>query len=59
MLNPQTSVFAAIGPDNAPYGNDSIFLGNPKIDFDNRVFAESLEGLPAKIKNLAKRYGYH
>jgi hypothetical protein len=58
MLNPQTSVFATIGPDRAPYGNDSIFLNHPTIDFDHRVFSRDLEGLPLEVKRKAESYGY-
>jgi Sulfotransferase family len=32
MLHPETSPYACIGPESAPFGNDPNFLENPKLD---------------------------
>jgi Sulfotransferase family len=69
MLHPEKSVYACIGPDTAPFGNDPNFLQNPKLDFerlarikepslyDDLEWAEGEKFTAATVK-LARVFGY-
>ncbi|MCI0505772.1 MAG: sulfotransferase [Gammaproteobacteria bacterium] len=63
---PQQSDYAALGPDNAPYGYEPKFISNPelpvKLDIDSLSLAnmdiELETTLTKQILKLAKEFGY-
>ena len=65
MTHPERSPFAHYGPDNAPMGNDRLFLESPElrapqVDYD---LAAPLSWdahlvLGGEIRSLAARFGY-
>lgn len=69
MLHPETSVYAGIGPESAPFGNDPNFLLEPTLDFDRlaRIKEPPLDAeipwkpeaeLLAPVRRMARQFGY-
>jgi len=69
MLHPETSVYAGIGPESAPFGNDPNFLLEPTLDFDRlaRIKEPPLdteipwkpeESLSGPVQRMARQFGY-
>ena len=67
MMHPERSPFACFGPPGARYGNDLLFLEDPRLR-PARARTQSLEeplswradnlGFLAPVKELAKQFGY-
>jgi hypothetical protein len=69
MLHPETSPYACIGPESAPFGNDPNFLKNPELDLDRlaKIKEPSLYGPVEWLKGaefskpvikIARQFGY-
>lgn len=69
MLHPETSVYAGLGPESAPFGNDPNFLLQPTLDFDRlaRIKEPPLDAeipwkpeaeLSAPVRRMARQFGY-
>ncbi len=69
MLHPETSPYACIGPESAPFGNDPNFLKNPELDLDRlaKIKEPSIYGPVEWLKGeeftkpvikIARQFGY-
>lgn len=69
MLAPETSSYACLGPETAPYGLDPNFLQNPKLDWDRlaNISEASMDGelswrpgenFSQPVRKLAHQFGY-
>lgn len=69
MLHPETSPFACIGPDSAPFGNDPNFLASPALDLERlaKIKEPTLYGPVEWLKGeefskpvlkIARQFGY-
>lgn len=69
MLHPETSLYAGLGPESAPFGNDPNFLLEPVLDFERLAkikepeLASEIpwkpdEQLTAPVLRMARQFGY-
>lgn len=69
MLHPETSPYACIGPESAPFGNDPNFLKSPKLDLERLArikeppLEEDVAWRPGEqfskpVLKLARQFGY-
>lgn len=69
MLHPETSLYAGLGPEAAPFGNDPNFLLEPVLDFERlaRIKEPALDAevpwkpdatLSAPVLRMARQFGY-